>query len=235
MGSSLEANGGPRNLPGPYRFSQFAFSTRAVLTHTCPTGAFRGVSAPSAFFAVEGMMDLIAKEYGLDPVEVRRRNLIQPHELPFTNAMGQRYDTGSHVECLDRALEIADFAKARNDQAAANARDGRLRGIGVATVTEQTGQGASRYKARGLYRIPGYDSALIKIEPSGRAIAYISQATQGQGHLTAFAQIVAEELGLNVADVTVVEGLPLICWKPALTISRLAKAAPMSRVYRRCG
>ena len=206
MGSSLEANGGPRNLPGPYRFSQFAFSTRAVLTHTCPTGAFRGVSAPSAFFAVEGMMDLIAKEYGLDPVEVRRRNLIQPHELPFTNAMGQRYDTGSHVECLDRALEIADFAKARNDQAAANARDGRLRGIGVATVTEQTGQGASRYKARGLYRIPGYDSALIKIEPSGRAIAYISQATQGQGHLTAFAQIVAEELGLNVADVTVVEG-----------------------------
>ena len=91
MGSSLEANGGPRNLPGPYRFSQFAFNTRAVLTHTCPTGAFRGVSAPSALFAVEGMMDLIAKRYGLDPVEVRRRNLIQPHELPFTNAMGQQY------------------------------------------------------------------------------------------------------------------------------------------------
>ena len=206
MGSSLEANGGPRNLPGPYRFSQFAFNTRAVLTHTCPTGAFRGVSAPSALFAVEGMMDLIAKRYGLDPVEVRRRNLIQPHELPFTNAMGQQYDTGSHVECLDRALEIADYDKARNDQAAAYARDGKLRGIGVATVTEQTGQGASRYKARGLYRIPGYDSALIKIEPSGKALACISQATQGQGHLTAFAQIVAEELGLNVGDVTVVEG-----------------------------
>ena len=206
MGSSLEANGGPRNLPGPYRFTQFAFATRAVLTHTVPTGAFRGVSAPSALFALEGMMDRIARVYGLDPVEVRRRNLIQPHELPFTNAMGQRYDTGSHVECLDRALEIADYARARDDARARRATDGRLRGIGLATVTEQTGQGASRYKARGLYRIPGYDSALVKIEPSGKAFAAISQATQGQGHHTAFAQIVAEELGLNVADVTVVEG-----------------------------
>ena len=206
LGSSLEANGGPRNLPGAYKFSHFAYRTCAVATHTCPTGAFRGVSAPSAFFAAEGMIERIARTLGLDSVEVRRRNLINPEDFPYTNAMGQVYDTGSHVECLDRALAMADYADYRRTQPASRKVDGKYCGIGVATVTEQTGQGASRYKERGLYRIPGFDSALVKVEPSGKCIAYISQATQGQGHLTAYAQIIAGQLGLNVDDVTVVEG-----------------------------
>jgi carbon-monoxide dehydrogenase large subunit len=81
--------------------------------------------------------------------------------------------------------------------------DGKYRGVGVATATEQTGQGASRYKARGLYRVPGFDSALIKIEPTGKVSAFVSQAAQGQGHLTTWAQIVAQQLGVNAADVTV--------------------------------
>ncbi|MSP51285.1 MAG: xanthine dehydrogenase family protein molybdopterin-binding subunit [Alphaproteobacteria bacterium] len=204
MGSSLEANGGPRNMPGPYDFAQFAFRTRAVATNTCPTGAFRGVSAPSTFFSVEGMMDTIAKELGLDPVELRRRNLVT--KFPYTNAMGQRYDTGSNGECLDRALELSGYVAYRRSQPASRLLDGKYRGIGVATVTEQTGQGASRYKERGLYRVPGFDAALIKIEPSGKVSAFVSQAAQGQGHLTTWSQIVAQELGVVPSDVTVIQG-----------------------------
>lgn len=201
MGSSLEANGGPRNMPGPYRFAHFSFHTRAIATNTCPTGAFRGVSAPSAFFAVEGMLDTIAMDLGLDPVELRRRNLVT--EFPYTNAMGQRYDTGSNGECLETALTRADYVAYRKAQPASRLVNGKYRGVGVATVTEQTGQGASRYKARGLYRVPGLNSALVRIEPTGKVSAFVSQAAQGQGHLTTWAQVVAQQLGVNAADVTV--------------------------------
>ena len=206
FGSALDAGGGALMIPGPYSLAHYAFEAVAVATHTCPAGAYRGVAQPSVFFAVEGMLDRVARALGIDPAEVRRRNLIKPDELPYVNVMGTRYDTGSYVESLRRALELADYDSFRRNQPASRQVAGVYRGIGIACTTEFTGTGASRYRARGIRRIPGFEGASVKVEPGGKAVAYVSQATQGQGHLTSFAQIAAERLGLDIDDVMVVEG-----------------------------
>lgn len=206
FGSSLESGGGPRTFPGPYKFSNFAFETYSIFTHTSPTGAFRGVAAPVSFFCMEGMMDRIARRLEIDPAEIRRRNLVQAADFPYTNVNGIRYDTGTFLECMERALELIDYRVLRAEQPKSRLQNGKYRGVGIAVITEQTGQGGARYRARGLHRIPGFDGAEVKIESNGKAIVAVSHASQGQGHFTTFAQLAASELGLNVADVTVIEG-----------------------------
>jgi carbon-monoxide dehydrogenase large subunit len=206
FGSSAEASGAAIFLPGPYRLKHYAYTTRAVTTNTCPTGVYRGVVAPLAFFATEALMDRAAHELGLDPAEIRRRNVIRPEDVPYINAVGIKLDAQTYESCLKTALSKIGYDSFRSRQPGNRLLDGKYRGIGIACVTEHTGQGASRYRKRGLTRIPGYDSALVKVEPNGRAIAWVSQATQGQGHLTAYAQLVAEQLGLRFEDVTVIEG-----------------------------
>lgn len=205
-GCSAEAGGGAIYMPGAYRFPQYSFQTSAVLSNTAPVGVYRGVAAPVAHFAAEGLVDRAARELGIDPVEVRRRNLIEPQEFPYVNVVGIRYDTGSHVECMEKALASIGYQEYRQRQPAERLKDGKYHGIGVVAITEHTGQGAARYRDRGIHRVPGFDSALVKIEPRGQVIAYTSHATQGQGHLTAFAQIIADNLGMDPKDVTVVEG-----------------------------
>lgn len=203
MGVGLEPHQGPLNMPGPYRFRQFAYTTKGIATNTCPTGAFRGVSAPCVTLAMEGMMDRMARNLGLDRVEIRRRNLVRPDEFPYQNVLDQRYDTGSYIESLDRALEMADYEGYLAAQPETRLVDGKYRGIGIAVVTELTGQGAARYKARGLPDIAGYDGAYVELEPNGHVLAYTSFASQGQGHETVFAQIIADELGVSIDDITV--------------------------------
>ena len=117
FGSSIEAGGGPRTFPGPYRFRHYAFRTRAVTTHTCPSGPYRGVAAPVAFFALEGMMDRAAHALGLDPASIRRRNLLQPADFPYVTAGGIRYDVGNYAGLLERALEISGYEQFRTDRA----------------------------------------------------------------------------------------------------------------------
>ena len=211
FGCSAEAGGAAIFLPGPYRLGHYAFETSAVTTNTCPTGVYRGVAAPASFFATEALMDRAAHKLGLDPAELRLRNILNADDLPYVNAVGIKYDSGSFKQGLQHAMEMIDYAEFRRRQAETLSADGKFRGIGIACVTEHTGQGASRYRQRGLARIPGYDSALVRVEPNGKAIAAISQATQGQGHLTAYAQIVAEQIGLSVEDVTVIEGDTALC------------------------
>ena len=148
-------------------------------------------------------MDRIARHLGLDRVEVRRRNLIRPDEFPYVNVVNQLYVTGSYVECLDRALEIVDYEGYLAAQSAEGLVDGKYRGIGVAVITELGGQGSTRYKARGLADLPGYDTAHVELEPNGRILAYTSFSSQGQGQETTFAQIIADELGVSVDDITI--------------------------------
>lgn len=206
FGSSLESGGGPRTFPGPYKFQNYAFDTRSVFTHTSPTSAFRGVSAPISFFCMEGMLDRIGRLLNLDPADVRRRNLVRAEDFPYVNVNGIRYDTGTYVECMERALEMIDYDGLRRKQSASRLQDGKYRGIGMAVITEQTGQGGARYRSRGLLRIPGIDGAEVKVDPDGNATVAVSHTTQGQGHLTTFAQLAASHLGLEVAKVTVIEG-----------------------------
>lgn len=203
MGSSLEANGASRNMPGPYTLRHFRYRTRAVATNTCPTGPYRGVSAPLACFAVEGMLDRIARHRNLDPAEVRRRNLVQT--FPYRNVLGQDYSEGCFAPSLEMALKSADYEGLRRRQRE-NADPGRRYGIGVAVITEQTGMGASRYKARGILRVPGFESAHVKIEPDGSIVGAISQSSIGQGNATAFSQILSDVLGVPVDQIRVVVG-----------------------------
>ena len=206
FGPATEAGGGAIFLPGPYRLQHYAYDTCAVVTNTCPTGVYRGVAAPVAFFATEGLVDRAAHRLGLDPAELRLKNILRPEEFPYVNAIGIKYDGGAYEKCLRTALEAIDYDAFRKRQPPDRLIAGKYRGIGIGCIVEHTGQGASRYRKRGILRIPGFDAAQVKVEPTGKASVWVSQATQGQGHLTTFAQIAAQELGMSIADVTVIEG-----------------------------
>jgi len=206
FGCTLEPTGGARMLVGPYKIRNYAYKAFAVATHTCPSGAYRGVAQPSCFLTIEGMMDRIGRKLGIDPAEVRLRNIIPTRELPWVNVVGVRYDTGSYEESLRRALEIVGYNAFRKAQAKGHFVGGKYRGIGICNFTEISGAGAPGWRARGVAHLPGFDSALLRVEPTGKITVYMSHANSGQGHLTTFAQIVAEQLGADINDVTVVEG-----------------------------
>ena len=206
FGCTLETTGGARMIVGPYNITEYAYTARAVATHTTPVGAYRGVAQPTCFMAIEGMMDRIARRLSLDPAAVRLRNMVPTADLPWTNVVGVRYDTGSFVESLQRALEMIDYDGFRSRQPADRLVDGKYRGIGICSFTEVSGTGAPGWRARGLARLPGFDSGTIKVEPTGKITSFVSHAHAGQGHYTTFAQIVADALGARLEDVKVVEG-----------------------------
>ena len=126
-------------------------------------------------------------------------------QYPFKNVLGQDYTEGCFAPSLERALKAADHDTLRRRQRE-NTKTGLRYGIGIAVITEQTGMGASRYKARGILRVPGFESAHIKIKPDGTLIAAISQAAIGQGNATAFSQIVSDTIGAPIKDIRIVEG-----------------------------
>src|SRR2546427_7076916 len=150
------------------------------------------------------MLDLIARDVALDPSEVRRRNLVRPAELPYTSATGNVYDSGSYQAALARLLEAAKYDDLRAQQAAARA-EGRHLGIGLSCFIELTGPGAQFYGVGGA-PISGQDGATLRLEPSGAVTALVGVTDQGQGSPTAFAQIVADELGISPDSVAVRSG-----------------------------
>ncbi len=206
FGAATSAGGAAIYLPGPYRMPHYAYETRAITTHTCPCGVYRGVAAPAAFFATEALMDRAALTLGLDPAEIRKRNVLVDADLPYTTPVNIPYTSGTFQKCLLNALDHSGYEAFRSEQPPDRMMDGKLRGIGIGCIVEHTGQGASRYRIRGVRSVPGFDTAHVEIQPNGRAVVSVSQATQGQGHLTAFAQIAAEQLGLDLEDVTIIEG-----------------------------
>jgi carbon-monoxide dehydrogenase large subunit len=194
-------------IPGPYRVRGYRYDAYAVATNKCPTGAYRGVGQALASYVRERMVDLVARRAGLDPAEVRRRNLLRSEECPYTTASGLVLDSGSPAESFARLLDLAGYEGLRQEQEARRtARQGRYRGIGLASYTEFTGMGAATFRRRGMVHVPGHDAATVRVEPSGEARAFVSTATQGQGHLTALAQLLADELGWPLEEVAVIEG-----------------------------
>ena len=120
---TLEATAAVRMMPGPYRIRNYKYDVCSVTTNTAPTGAYRGTGQPSAFLAIEGMMDRIGRRLGIDPAEVRRRNTVRPEDFPYVNVIGVRYDTGSYLPSLERGLEIIGYDAFR--KRAAGRPDGR--------------------------------------------------------------------------------------------------------------
>jgi carbon-monoxide dehydrogenase large subunit len=190
-------------LPGPYDFREYAVRARGVATNTCMMAPYRGVSRPVLTFTMERLMDAAARRFGLDPVEIRRRNLIR--KFPYTSAAGLVYDEGSYVQALDAAAKAIDVPAFRRSQQ--EARDeGRYMGLGFSAFSERSGYGSRAFAARKMDIVPGYETAEIAMDPSGYVLARIGASPHGQGLRTSLAQLVADELGVAPERIRILHG-----------------------------
>lgn len=201
--AGLEPTSSSGTLPGPYRIGGYRYDAYAVATNKCPTGAYRGVGMVLSTFARERLVDMLAARLGLDPAEVRARNFIGAGEFPYTSASGMVIDSGSYATCLTKLLESGAYAASRNADRRAPSR--RLRGVGLCAYAEFTATGSGTFRRRGAVHVPGFDAARVQVEPSGTVRAFVSAASQGQGHATTLAQILADELGVPLDTVTIVQ------------------------------
>lgn len=187
-------------LSGAYKIPAIQMNITACFTNKMATDAYRGAGRPEATYIVERALDLVAADLGMDPAEVRRRNFPAPNEFPFHTATGLDYDSGDYEAALDKAQQIAGYAKLREEQKKAR-EEGRLIGIGVSTYVEICALGPSQAMPAG-----GWESATVRIEPTGKVTVLTGASPHGQGQETSFAQIAADELGVSINDVTVIHG-----------------------------
>ena len=189
-------------LPGPYTVEHYGVRSRGIATHTCPMAPYRGVSRPAITLALERLMDTAAPRLGIDPVEIRRRNL--QSEFPHTSPTGLVHDAGSYREALEVAVRHVDVASFRSRQQAGRAAGGPQLGLGICTFSERTGYGTPVFAARAMGVTPGYENVELAMDPSGYATLRIGASPHGQGLATALSQIVADELGTDPSRVRVV-------------------------------
>ncbi|MGA7327794.1 MAG: xanthine dehydrogenase family protein molybdopterin-binding subunit [Rhodomicrobium sp.] len=192
-------------LPGPYRLENYRGRVRGVLTPKPPTGPYRGVGRPSSTFAMERLMDMAARKIGMDPVEIRRRNLVTAEEFPYRTASGIIWDKCAFHECLEAVCHQANYPELV--EARANARkEGRWVGIGLSCYAELTGIGSRISVAPGMPINTGTETSIIRIDATGAITAAFGIASHGQGLETTLAQVIADELGCDLADVEVQHG-----------------------------
>ncbi|WP_338829585.1 xanthine dehydrogenase family protein molybdopterin-binding subunit [Bradyrhizobium sp. 27S5] len=192
-------------LPGPYKIGSYRGTVRGVATCKPPTGPYRGVGRPISTFVAERLMDLGAAALGIDPLEIRRRNLVRAEEFPYRIASGIIWDKTGFIECLEAAAEAAGYDQLRKEQADAR-KQGRLFGIGIASYAELTGIGSRIAVAPGMPINTGSETAKITIDSTGAITAAFGVASHGQGLETTLAQIVADDLGARFEDVRVIQG-----------------------------
>ncbi|MGH7190277.1 MAG: xanthine dehydrogenase family protein molybdopterin-binding subunit, partial [Acetobacteraceae bacterium] len=192
-------------LPGPYRFPAYRYEGSAIATHRCPVGAFRGVGFTIGPLVTEGLIDRLARKLGIDPMDLRARNLISPSEMPARSAAGTLYDSGDYPALLALAAERAGYREWRSEQARARAA-GRALGIGIACFVEATGMNRAVYRRRGMVHIPGYDAARLTLAPDGTLEAAVSTPSQGQWQRHAFSRLLAERLGIPESGIRIVLG-----------------------------
>ncbi len=200
--AALEPLGAAQILPGPYRVDHYAYEVLAVATTKAPTGAYRGVGMTVGVLAMERAMDMLAERCGLDPVDVRRRNLVPESAFPYRQASGLLYDAGACQEALDAVCRVADYAGLRAAQRSARSAGRRL-GLGVACYVEYTGLGSATFRRRGMTEIPGHEAASVRVDPDGTVRVALSFPSQGQGHETTMAQLVADVLRLPLDRIAV--------------------------------
>lgn len=190
-------------LPGPYDVRAYDCRSRGVMTNTCPMAPYRGVSRPVITFVLERLMDKAAGTFGIEPTELRRRNLID--KFPYTSATGLVFDDGTYRETMEMAIEAIGLDAFRKRQEAARAQ-GRYLGIGFATFSERTGYGSPAFAARGMEITPGFETVVLSVDPSGFVEARIGSSPHGQGLRTSLAQIIADEIGVDPEFIKVVHG-----------------------------
>jgi aerobic carbon-monoxide dehydrogenase large subunit len=201
--ASLDSGQASENVTGPYDIPAYGRKVRAVVTNKAPMGPYRGVGRVIACLGMERAMDDLADRLGLDPLEVRRRNLVR--EFPHTTAVGLRFESGDYVRMLDMLEDAIGWKELRAENERLRG-EGVYRGLGVALAVEQSAYGPRALAARKLELTLGYDSAAIRVEPDGRVRVAVGLHNHGQGHETTIAQIAASELGIAADDIEVVWG-----------------------------
>ncbi len=187
---------------GAYDIPNIHLSADLVFTNKAPTDAYRGAGRPEATYIIERMMDLTARELGMDPAEIRRRNFIQPDQFPHKSAAGAVYDSGNYEPALDKALSLVGYQELRAEQARRRAAgNGKLMGIGISSYIEACGIGPKGSLPVGLF-----ESARVRIEHSGTVLVYTGSSPHGQGEETTFSQIVADEFGIPIENILIMHG-----------------------------
>jgi len=192
-------------IPGAYRIPAFDCEVRGAYTNTTPVDAYRGAGRPEATFAIERAMDRLADEIRMDPAELRRKNFVPPDAFPFTTISGIMYDSGDYGPALDRALEMADYKAFEKRRVEAKAR-GRYRGIGLSSYVEICGLAPSKANSALGVGWGGYESARIRVHPTGAIQVFTGTSPHGQGHETSWAQIAADAIGVTPNDIEVRHG-----------------------------
>ena len=192
-------------LAGQYKTKNIYVQVTGVFTNTTPVDAYRGAGRPEATYVLERLMDTAAREMNMDPAELRRKNFIPPDAFPYETPVVMQYDSGNYEPALDKALQMSNYTKLREEQK--KARDqGRLLGIGFSTYIEACGIAPSKIAGAIGIRAGLYEGASVRVHPTGKVMVYTGSHSHGQGHETTFAQVAADGLGISIDDVEVVHG-----------------------------
>lgn len=192
-------------LSGLYAIPAIHCRVSAVYTNTVPVDAYRGAGRPEAVYTLERMVELAARQIGMDPAEFRKRNLIPADSFPHPTATGVTYDSGDYPALFEKVMNAADYQTLRKRQVELRA-EGRYMGIGIAGFVECAGAGPSKQSKAGGSRVGYWDVSTVRVLPSGRVVALCGSHSQGQGHATTFAQVLADKFGCRIEDVEIVEG-----------------------------
>jgi carbon-monoxide dehydrogenase large subunit len=203
--ASMEAGMSAGIMTGPYDIPVYHARAVSVATNKSPLGPYRGVGRSGACFAIETLVDAVARAVNREPIDVRIENMVPPQAMPYTSATHKLYDSGDYPQCALRAREAIDLDGVRARQKKPEA-DGRLIGVGMASYTEQSAHGTAEWVARGLPIVFGYEPALARFTPDGELILFVGIQNHGQGLETTLAQVAHQELGIPVSDVIVRHG-----------------------------
>ncbi len=203
--AGLEPMTAGQSIVGPYRIDNFSCESYGLLTNKCPGAAYRGVGTVQGVFVIERVMDMLADKLGMDPADVRMTNFIQPQDQPFHTSADRLYDSGDYPETLAKLLEVSNYQQLREEQARARER-GEVVGIGICCFVEHSSTGSQDYIKRGVYGLPAFDSATIRVDAGGNILAAVSAKSTGQSHDSVFAILVARELGVPYETVKILEG-----------------------------
>jgi carbon-monoxide dehydrogenase large subunit len=192
-------------LSGAYKIPAIRCEVFGVLTNTAPVDAYRGAGRPEATYLLERMMDILARRLGMDPAEVRRVNFISREEFPYQTPVVAMYDSGDYLTAFNKVLEKVGYSEFRKQQEEAR-KKGRLLGIGISSYVEICGLGPSRAVRSTGFGLGLWESATVRVHPTGKVTVYTGGNPHGQGEETTFAQIVADQLGVPFEDVEVIHG-----------------------------
>ena len=193
--------------PAIYKMDAYSFKCTGVFTTKMPTDAYRGAGRPEATFAIERIIDELAAELGIEPLELRERNWIRHEEFPFTTICGLTYDSGNYEAATSKARELFGYDALRREQQERIERGDKVRlGIGISTFTEMCGLAPSRVLGSLSYGAGGWESASIRMLPTGKVEVVTGSSAHGQGHETAWSQLVADQLGVPFEDIRVLHG-----------------------------